>query len=267
MYREFYGLREKPFSKTPDPRYLFLSRGHREALARLQYAVEERELALLTGDIGCGKTTISRALMDAMGEACRFCFIFNPRLSPLEFLRVIARSLGVDNPAGAKDELLKQLTETLYLMHAEGRCPVIVVDEAQLIPDRDVFDEIRLLTNYQLDDQNLMSVVLMGQPELRQILADPVHEPLRQRIALHYHLQPLSLDETLEYIDFRLEVAGGTPGLFSPDAVQRIHELSGGVPRKINILATNALLVGYGRDAAWIDASLVEELRDEANLY
>lgn len=267
MYREFYGLREKPFSKTPDPRYLFLSRGHREALARLQYTVEERELALLTGDIGCGKTTISRALMDSMGEAYRFCFIFNPRLSPLEFLRVIARSLGVDNPAGAKDELLKQLTETLYLMHAEGRCPVIVVDEAQLIPDRDVFDEIRLLTNYQLDDQNLMSVVLMGQPELRQILADPVHEPLRQRIALHYHLQPLTLDETLEYIDFRLEVAGGVPGLFSPDAVQRIFELSGGVPRKINILATNSLLIGYGRDAAWIDASLVEELKDEANLY
>jgi type II secretory pathway predicted ATPase ExeA len=267
MYREFYGLREKPFSKTPDPRYLFLSRGHREALARLQYTVEERELALLTGDIGCGKTTISRALMDSMGETYRFCFIFNPRLSPLEFLRVIARSLGVDNPAGAKDELLKQLTEALYFMHAEGRCPVIVVDEAQLIPDRDVFDEIRLLTNYQLDDQNLMSVVLMGQPELRQILADPVHEPLRQRIALHYHLQPLTLDETLEYIDFRLEVSGGVPGLFSPDAVQRIFELSGGVPRKINILATNALLIGYGRDAAWIDATLVEELKDEANLY
>ncbi|BDV42578.1 ATPase [Geotalea uraniireducens] len=267
MYREFYGLREKPFSKTPDPRYLFLSRGHREALARLQYAVEERELALLTGDIGCGKTTISRALMDAMGESCRFCFVFNPRLTALEFLRVIARSLGVDNPAAAKDELLKQLVEAIYALHGERRCPVIVIDEAQLIPDREIFDEIRLLTNYQLDDQNLMSVVIMGQPELRQILADAAHEPLRQRIALHYHLQPLTLEETLEYIDFRLEVAGGPPGLFSPDAVQRIFELSGGVPRKINILATNALLVGFGKDAAWIDASLVETLRDEASLY
>lgn len=267
MYREFYGLREKPFSKTPDPRYLFLSRGHREALARLQYAVEERELALLTGDIGCGKTTISRALMDAMGEECRFCFIVNPRLTPLEFLRAVARSIGVESPAVAKDELLKQLGEAVLVLRAEGRCPVIVIDEAQLIPDRELFDEIRLLTNFQLDDQNLMSVVLMGQPELRQILADPVHEPLRQRIAMHYHLQPLTLEETLEYIDFRLEVAGGVPGLFSPDAVRRIYDLSGGVPRKINILATNALLVGFGRDASWIDASLVEELREEASLY
>ena len=267
MYREFYGLKEKPFSKTPDPRYLFLSAGHREALARLQYAVEERELALLTGDIGCGKTTISRALMDGMWEECRFCFIVNPRLTPMEFLRVVARSIGVESPGVAKDELLKQLGEAVLVLRAAGRCPVIVIDEAQLIPDRELFDEIRLLTNFQLDDQNLMSVVLMGQPELRQILADPAHEPLRQRIAMHYHLQPLTLEETLEYIDFRLEVAGGPPGLFSPDAVRRIYDLSGGVPRKINILATNALLVGYGRDVSWIDASLVEELRDEASLY
>ena len=267
MYREFYGLREKPFAKTPDPRYLFLSRGHREALARLQHAVEEHELALLTGDIGCGKTTISRALMDTMGEQYRFCFIVNPRLSAVELLRVIARSLGVEEPALAKDELLRQLAEVIYGLHGEGRCPVIVIDEAQLVPERELFDEIRLLTNFQLDDANLMSVVLMGQPELRQILADSCHEALRQRISLHYHLQPLTLEETLEYIDFRLEIAGGPPGLFSPDAVQRIYLLSGGVPRKINILATNALLVGYGRDEAWIDASLVEELREEASLY
>ncbi|RNC70091.1 MAG: AAA family ATPase [Desulfuromonadales bacterium] len=267
MYRHFYGLSEKPFSKTPDPRYLFLSRGHREALARLQYAVEEREVALLTGEIGCGKTTISRALMDSLGEECRFCFIVNPRLTADEFLRTVARSLGIGNPAAAKDELLKQLTELVYRLHGEGRCPVIVIDEAQLIPEQEVFDEIRLLTNFQLDDQNLMSVVLMGQPELRQILADPSHEALRQRIGMHYHLEPLTLEETLEYIDFRVEVAGGPQGLFSPDAIRRIYELSNGVPRKINILATNALLVGFGKDAAWIDASLVEELRDEASLY
>lgn len=266
MYREFYALRDKPFSKTPDPRYLFLSRAHREALARLQHVVEERELALLTGEIGCGKTTLSRALMDAMGDSCRFCFIVNPRLTAMEFLRVVARSLAVGNPAGSKDDLLKQITEAIYLFHSEGRCPVIVVDEAQLVPDRDVFEEIRLLTNFQLDDQNLLSVIIMGQPELRDILADPVYEPLRQRIAMQYHLRPLTLDETLEYLDFRLEVAGGSAGLFSPDAVQRIFELSGGIPRKINIIATNALLVGFGMDAALIDASLIEGLRDEVTL-
>ncbi len=263
MFRNFYGLRDKPFSKTPDPRFLYLSPGHQEALARLQYAVEERELALLTGEIGSGKTTISRALMDLFDDAYRFCFIINPVLTPFEFLRVVARSLGLENPAGAKDDLLKEITEELYRLHGAGGCPVIIIDEAQLIPGHEIFDEIRLLTNFQLDDRNLLSVVIMGQPELRNKLADPLFEPLRQRIGIHYHLQPLNLEETMEYIDFRLKVAGGPPGLFSPEAVQLIFELTGGVPRRINSLATNALLVGFGKDAVWIDDEIIEELRDE----
>lgn len=263
MYKAFYGLREKPFSKTPDPRFLYLSGSHREALARLQYVVEEREMALLTGEIGCGKTTISRALMDTMGESYRFCFVFNPRLTALEFLRVVARDLGVEVPAVKKDDLLQEITEVLYRFHQRGVCPVIVVDEAQLIPERDIFDEIRLLTNFQLDDRNLLSVIVMGQPELRTIIGAPKYEPFRQRIALNFHLRPLNLEETLEYLDFRLETAGGTPGLFAPDAVQRIYELSGGVPRRINVIATNALLEGFGRDAAWIDACIIESLRGE----
>ena len=263
MYKEFYGLREKPFSKTPDPRFLYLSRGHQEALARLQYVVEERELALLTGEIGCGKTTISRALMDSVGDSYRFCFIFNPRLTALEFLRVIARALTPLPPVGDKEELLNQITEALYRLHHEGCCPVIVVDEAQLIPDREIFDEIRLLTNFQLDDRNLLSVILMGQPELRSILANSIYEPFRQRIALNYHLAPLDLEETLEYLDFRLGVAGGSEGLFSPDAVQRIFELSGGVPRRINLIATNAILEGFGRDAALIDAAIIDDMMNE----
>jgi general secretion pathway protein A len=263
MYKEFYGLSEKPFSKTPDPRFLYLSKGHREALARLQYVIEERELALLTGEIGCGKTTISRALMDSMGESFHFCFIFNPRLNAIEFLRGIARCLGVEKPSTAKDELLGEITGELYRFHQEGRCPVLVIDEAQMIPDREIFDEIRLLTNFQLDDRNLLSVIIMGQPELRRMLAAPVYEPFRQRIAINYHLRPLDLEETLEYIDFRIEVAGGSPGLFSPDAVHRIFELSDGVPRKINVIATNALLEGFGREAAWVEGAIIEELKGE----
>jgi general secretion pathway protein A len=263
MYKEFYGLREKPFSKTPDPRFLYLSQGHREALARLQYVIEEREIALLTGEIGCGKTTISRALMDSMGDDFHFCFVFNPRLNAVEFLRGIARGLRVEKPSTAKDELLGEITREIYRFHQEGRCPVLVIDEAQMVPDREIFDEIRLLTNFQLDDRNLLSVIIMGQPELRRILAAPVYEPFRQRIALSYHLKPLSLEETLEYLDFRVEVAGGSPGLFSPDAVQRIFELSGGVPRRINLVATNALLEGFGRDAAWVEGEIVEGLRSE----
>ena len=266
MYKTFYGLKERPFSKTPDPRFLYLSRGHQEALARLQYVLEEREMALLTGEIGCGKTTLSRALMDAMGEAYHFCFIFNPRLTALEFLRVLARELLIDQPALRKDELLGQIHTALYRYAGEGICPVLVVDEAQLLPDREIFDEIRLLTNFQLDDSNLLSVILMGQPELRSILAAPQHEPFRQRIGLMYHLQPLDLAEVQEYLDFRLTVAGGSPGLFTPDAVLRIFELSGGVPRRINQIATNALLVGYGNDAAVIDAALLEGMARELEL-
>lgn len=263
MYKSYFGFKEKPFSKTPDPRFLFLSRGHEEALARLEFVVEEREIAVLTGEIGCGKTTLSRALMDRLGEKFRFCYIVNPRLNAVEFLRTIARILDVDKPSDAKDALIDQIQTAVYVSNQCGICPVLVIDEAQMITEPEVFDEIRLLTNFQLDDRNLLGVVIMGQPELRTMMALPRYEPLRQRISLHYHLRPLSLDEIMEYLDFRLEVAGGAPGLFTPDAVQRIHELTGGVPRKINSMATNAVLVAYGSDAALIDSGIINEIKDE----
>ncbi len=266
MYKSYFGFKEKPFSKTPDPRFLFLSRGHEEALARLEFVVEEREIAVLTGDIGCGKTTLSRALMDRLGDKFRFCYIVNPRLNAVEFLRTIARILEVEKPADAKDALIDQIHTAVYASNRCGICPVLVIDEAQMITEPEVFDEIRLLTNFQLDDQNLLGVVIMGQPELRPMMSSGRFEPLRQRISLHYHLRPLSLDEIMEYLDFRLEVAGGAPGLFTPDAVQRIHELTGGVPRKINSMATNALLVAYGSDAALIDSRIINEIKDEMML-
>lgn len=266
MYKEYFGLKEKPFGKTPDPRYLFLSRGHEEALARLEYAVEERDLALLTGDVGCGKTTLSRALMDRCGAAYRFIMIFNPRMSALEFLRSVAHGLEIGQPARTKDDLLHQITTSLYKLYQADLCPVLVIDEAQTITDLEVFDEIRLLTNYQMDDHNLMSVLIMGQPELRHLLRTQSMEPLKQRISLQFHLKPLSLEETMEYLDFRIATAGGTAGLFTPDAVQAIHELSEGVPRRINALATNSLLVAYGSDLAVIDASVIQEVRDEVIL-
>jgi type II secretory pathway predicted ATPase ExeA len=263
MYKNFFGLREKPFSKTPDPRFLFLSRGHEEALARLEFVIEEREIALLTGEIGCGKTTISRTLMDRLGDRYRFCFIVNPRLSPREFLRTTARLLDVEQPVATKDGLLEQINSAVYRSCRTGVCPVIVIDEGQIIDNYEVFDEIRLLTNFQLDDRNLLAILILGQPELRGTLSAPRFEPLRQRIALHYHLQPLTLEETMEYLDFRLETAGGSAGLFAPDAVLRIFELTGGIPRRINSLATNALLVAYGNDCALIDATIINEIKDE----
>lgn len=266
MYKSYFNLRERPFGKTPDPRFLFMSKGHEEALARLEYAVEEREIALLTGDVGCGKTTLSRALMDRFGSRCRFVMIFNPRMEPIEFLRTVAHGLEIPEPSRGKDDLLRQITGTLYSLYREGILPVLVIDESQTIVDMAVFDEIRLLTNYQMDDQNLLSVVIMGQPELRRMLSHQHLDPLRQRISLQYHLLPLSLEETMEYLDFRMGAAGAEPGLFSPDAIQMIHELSGGVPRMINAIATNALLVAYGNDAAIIDASIIDEVRDEVIL-
>jgi type II secretory pathway predicted ATPase ExeA len=263
LYRDFYGIREKPFSKTPDPRFLFMGRGHREGFARLQYAVEERETALLTGGIGCGKTTMSRALMDALGDAYRFCFVVNPKMQSLALLRTIARGLGMEMLPNAKDDLVAGLSDLLVRYHEEMVCPVVVIDEAHLIPDRDGFEEIRLLTNIQLDDRNLLSVILMGQPELAERLRHPALEPLRQRIGISFHLDPLDLEETQEYLDFRMVTAGGGSGLFTPDAVARIFDCSGGVPRRINALATNALLAGYERDATIINLAVVDEIAGE----
>ena len=201
--------------------------------------------------------------MDRLGSRYRFCYIINPRLNAIEFLRTIARILDVEQPSDAKDILIDQIHTAVYELNQRDICPVLVIDEAQMISDAEVFDEIRLLTNFQLDDRNLLGVVIMGQPELRQMMSSNRFEPLRQRISLHYHLKPLSLDEIMEYLDFRLAAAGGTAGLFTPDAVQRLYELSGGVPRKINSMATNALLVAYGCDAALIDSNIINEIKDE----
>lgn len=266
MYEAFYGLSERPFSKTPDPRFLYASPIHREALARLVYAVEERDLILLTGEIGCGKTTLSRALMDTLSEEYRVLLFINPRLTPLEFLRGLALRLGVGEPARFKTDLLEQIGAELYRLYQEGICPVLVIDEAQLVPHKETFDEIRLLTNFQLDDRNLMSVVLMGQPELRKRLAHRVYEPLRQRIGMQYNLQPLSLEATAAYLDHRMHVAGGSPGLFLPGAVERIHHYSGGIPRKINHAASLALLEGFGREARRIGPEILDAVMVELDL-
>lgn len=262
MFEEFFGLQAKPFGKTPDPSFLFESRQHKEALARLEYAVEEKELALLVGDIGSGKTTLSRALIDRIGDSRPVVLLINPRLSPTQLLKSIARGLGIE-PARFRHELLDQIHTKLFELYEEKREPVLMIDEAQLIPSKATFDEIRLLTNFQLDDQNLLSVVLIGQPELEERLERDAYEPLRQRIGMRYSLGPLSLEETIDYIEHRIRVAGGSRNPFDRKAMEEIHLLSGGIPRLINTLATTALLDAYGEDAETVEAARVDAAAKE----
>jgi len=184
----------------------------------------------------------------------------------MEFLRSLAVRLGIEEPARHKVDLLEQIGGCLYGLFEEGVCPVLIVDEAQLVPHKETFDEIRLLTNYQLDDQNLISVVLMGQPELRKRLAHRVYEPLRQRFGMQYNLEPLDREEIGDYLDCRIEIAGGTAGVFLPEAVDSIYAYSSGIPRKINHAATLALLEGFGREIDRIDATVMAAVMAELDM-
>jgi type II secretory pathway predicted ATPase ExeA len=256
MFEDFFGFTTKPFGKTPDPSFLYESPQHKEALARLEYAVEEKDLALLVGDIGSGKTMLSRALMDRIGDARPIILLINPRLTPTQLLRSIASGLGLA-PSRFRNELLDQIHSKLFELYEAKREPVLIIDEAQLIPSKATFDEIRLLTNFQLDDQNLLSVLLIGQPELETRLDRAHYAPLRQRIGLRYRLGPLTVDETVDYIEHRIRVAGGARNPFARPAMERIHAVSGGIPRLINTLATTALLDAFGDDAESVDATRV----------
>ncbi len=265
MFEEFFGLTAKPFGKTPDPGFLYVSPQHGEALARLEYAVEEKELSLLVGEIGSGKTTLSRALIDRLGDRRPVILLINPRLTPTQLLRSIATGLDLQ-PARYRNELLDQIHARLFQLYEEGREPVLIIDEAQLIPTKSTFDEIRLLTNFQLDDQNLLSVLLIGQPELETRLERPPYAPLRQRIGMRYRLGPLSLEETARYVEHRIRVAGGERNPFTDDAVRAMHAVSGGIPRLLNTLATTALLEAFGDDATSIDASRIAAAAREHRL-
>ncbi len=258
MFEEFFGLSAKPFARTPDPRFLYLSRAHEEALARLQYAVDEKETILLTGEVGCGKTTLTRALIDSLGEKYRVILIINPRLTPAQFLRVVAKRFDIEVPNNFKDDLLDAIYSKVYEDYEAGITPVIIIDEAQLIPGRDTFEEIRLLTNFQLDDTNLISLLLVGQPELRRRLDHKSYQPLRQRIGLFYHLGALPAGEMRGYMQHRLSVAGRTEMLFTDEALDMIYRYSGGVPRIINSIANTALLEALSSGVAMIGGETIE---------
>lgn len=257
MFEQFFNLAIKPFSKTPDPKFLFMSKTHEEALARLQYAVEEKEIVVLTGEIGCGKTTLTRALIDSLGEKYRVILIINPRLTPAQFLRVVAKRFEIEC-TNSKEGLLDSIYEKVYQDYEAGITPVIIIDEAQLVPSKDTFEEMRLLTNFQLDDTNLLSLVLVGQPDLRRRLNHRAYQPLKQRVGLYYHLTGISEKELAGYIKHRLQIAGRREELFTTGALTTIYRYSGGVPRLINSIANTALLEGFGSGSGIIDEGLVQ---------
>ena len=264
MYEAYWELTDRPFRKTPDPRYLFLNETYEEALERLLFAVEEMEFALLTGEVGSGKTTLTRALVDRVGDKYEVGMILNPRLPPRQFLRTVALELGVNEPPFHSNDLLEKIHERLLALYEADRAALLVVDEAHLIPGKPTFEEIRLLTNFQLDDQNLIAVVLVGQPELRARLRHRTYRALTQRVGVSFHLVPLSMEDTRAYLAHRLSVAGVERTLFEEEAVRFLHGATDGVPRLLNHVATQALVEGMARGADRIDgASVAAVLSDD----
>jgi type II secretory pathway predicted ATPase ExeA len=265
VYESYWGLREKPFRKTPDPRYLFLNDTYEEALERLVFAVEEVELALLTGEVGSGKTLLTRALVDRVGDRYEVGMILNPRLSPRQFLRAAAKELGITEPRFLSHDLLEQIHDRLLELDGQGRAALLIVDEAHLIPGKPTFEEIRLLTNFQLDDRNLVAIVLVGQPELRVRLRHRAYRALTQRIGVSFDLVPLGVEDTRLYLAHRVAVAGGVRPLFTETAVARLHAAAGGIPRVLNQLATQALLEGMARGARQVSGEDVEAVAAETD--
>jgi len=240
MYTSFFGLNEKPFSITPDPRYLFMSERHGEALAHLVYGVTESGgFMQLTGEVGTGKTTLVRTLLlNRMPANADVAVVLNPQLSAREFLVSICEELGITVPEdrGSIKALIDALNHHLLDAHAEGRRTILVVDEAQnLAPD--VLEEVRLLTNLETAKQKLLQIILVGQPELRELLARNDLRQLAQRITGRYHLEPLSRDETAAYVEHRLKVAGALGEVFDYGAKREVFRLSQGVPRLVNVMA------------------------------
>jgi general secretion pathway protein A len=260
MYTSFFGLNEKPFSITPDPRYLFLSERHGEALAHLVYGVTESGgFIQLTGEVGTGKTTLVRSLLlNRMPDNADVAVVLNPQLSVVEFLATICEELHIEvlHNKGSIKALTDALNQYLLQAHAEGRRTILVVDEAQNLAPA-VLEQVRLLTNLETARQKLLQIILIGQEELRDLLARNDLRQLAQRITARYHLEPLSREETAAYIEHRLKVAGALGEVFDDGAKKEVFRLSQGVPRLVNVICDRALLGAYARESRHVNARLV----------
>ena len=268
MYIEFFCLVREPFEMKPDPSFLYMGEAHREGLATLIYGVRSgKGFALLTGEVGMGKTTLLHALLNQLDDDTASAFIFNPRLDPLDFLRVLFEEFGIEEECSTKAEYLLALNRFLIeRLEAGNPTPLLIVDEAQNL-SAEMLEEVRLLSNLETPRSKLIQIMLVGQPELKDLLTRPELRQLRQRISLRHDLRPFDAAETARYIADRLSKAGYTgKGLFKKAAVREIHVLSAGIPRLINSLCDSALLLGYSQGKQTLGAGAIREVAADLEL-
>jgi len=265
MYASHFGLTEAPFSITPDPRFLYMSERHREGLAHLLFGIRQPGgFVQLTGEVGTGKTTLCRCLLEQLPPKVDVALVLNPRVTAVEFLATVCDELRISYPPGTTS--VKALVDALYRYlletHGRGRRSVLIVDEAQNL-SVDVLEQIRLLTNLETPAEKLLQIILIGQPELLCLLERRELRQLAQRITARYHLRQFARPDTCGYIRHRIRVAGGGDALFSPAAMRRVHRLSGGIPRLINVICDRALLGAYAHDLHRVDAARVQRASRE----
>ena len=265
MYTHYFGLKEKPFSIAPDPRYLYMSELHQEALAHLLYGIRSDGcFILLTGDVGAGKTTVCRCLLEQLPENTDLALILNPKLNAMELLASICDELEIiiTGKKNSVKTFVDHLNRYLLAAHARGRITALLIDEAQNL-SLDTLEQLRLLTNLETEKQKLLKIILLGQPELKRLLANEGVAQINQRITSRYHLLPLANQDVAAYVEHRLAVAGGRKRLFADAAVRRVAELSRGVPRLINLLCDRALLGAYVEEKDQVDLRIVNQAARE----